>query len=89
MREVFSWGGAFPSIVFEAAGTASPVADPTSSARRVADSHPKDDPLLGDTLAPARDPSTDPQLESTHHSGERSDPTNSSKALDKGTALDR
>jgi serine/threonine-protein kinase len=59
---------------------------------RVADSHPKDDPLLGDTLTPARGPVTDPAFEATHHSGEHPDPTSAPAgrpSLNKGDAVDR
>ncbi len=57
---------------------------------RVADSHPKDDPFLGDTLTPGRGPPTDPAFEATHHSGEHADPTKAPKpTLQKGEALDR
>lgn len=57
----------------------------------MADSHPKDDPLLGDTLTPARGPATDPAFEATHHSGEHPEPAPGAAvaALEKGAALDR
>ncbi|MDP3502876.1 MAG: serine/threonine-protein kinase [Myxococcales bacterium] len=56
----------------------------------MADSHPKDDPLLGDTLTPARGPRTDPAFEATHHSGEHLDPVAQQPApLAKGEPLDR
>ncbi|MBL8921817.1 MAG: serine/threonine protein kinase [Myxococcaceae bacterium] len=56
----------------------------------MADSHPKDDPLLGDTLTPARGPVTDPAFEATHHSGEHPEPAPAAApALEKGAALDR
>lgn len=56
----------------------------------MADSFPTDDPLLGDTVTPARPSSGDPALETTHHSGERTDPSAPTPAsLEKGTALDR
>lgn len=57
---------------------------------RVADSHPKDDPLLGDTLVPAHGPRTDPAFEATHHSGEHGDPAAPKPpSLAKGEPLDR
>ncbi|MDP1917340.1 MAG: serine/threonine-protein kinase [Myxococcales bacterium] len=56
----------------------------------MADSHPKDDPLLGDTLTPARGPRTDPAFEATHHSGEHLDPVaQQPPSLAKGEPLDR
>jgi len=51
----------------------------------VADSHPKDELSLGDTLPPT---GTDPGLEPTHHSGETLDPTRGA-GLSKGDTLDR
>lgn len=56
----------------------------------MADSHPKDDPLFGDTLPPARGPATDPALEATHHSGEHSNPAPAAAPqLEKGEPIDR
>lgn len=58
----------------------------------MADSHPKDDPLLGDTLTPARGPPTDPALEATHHSGEHLEPGRPPEAgasIRRGDAVDR
>lgn len=59
------------------------------STLHVADSTPKDDPLLGDTLTPGQASTTDPELEATHHSGERADPLPSAPALEKGSPVDR
>ncbi|MDP3234277.1 MAG: serine/threonine-protein kinase [Myxococcales bacterium] len=82
-------GGGLPCFMVEPRHSASPVAE-LCTLERVADSHPKDDPLLGDTLTPAHGPRTDPAFEATHHSGEHLDPVAQQPAsLAKGEPLDR